>query len=148
MADPEEAVRAMFSNPLDMVRLVGGDPAAASEPLRAIAAPDIEFEFVGSPGSETNLSALEGTHRGADALLRAWREWLDAYSSYTVELLAVHPLDERSVLAEVEARAHTATGDVEVRQRQAALFEFREGRLSRWQAWLHADDAKGAFGVG
>jgi ketosteroid isomerase-like protein len=148
MANPEAVVRAMFATPLDMVRLVDRDLAAEGERLRAVAAPDIELEFVGPPETALNLSDLARTHRGVDALFRAWREWLEPYSSYTVVLREVHPLDERSVLAEVEATARTATGGVEVRQRQAALFEFKDGRLSRWQAWLHADDAREAFGVG
>jgi len=147
MGDPVETVRSIFSQPLDMVLLSAEGDAGGERLLAAAATSDIEFEFVGPPENETaGVSAL-GAHHGRAEMLDAWREWLQAYSSYIVELREVHPLGELSVLAEVECTARTATGDVEMRQRQGALFEFRGDQICRWQAWLHADDAKAALGV-
>ena len=56
------------------------------------------------------------------------------------------PIDG-GMLIVVHTSGVTRTGAVALEEDQASVWRFRDGKVSRWEAWLHAEDAKAAFGV-
>ena len=141
----EGIVREIFAEPIEMVALFG-DVQRATEIFGPATTDDVELAFVGSPGLVTEAAEFEVSH-GREELARGWSRWLEPYSSYRAALEAVTVIDDTRVLAEVSVLARTGMDGVELRQQQAAVFTFEGGLISRWEAWLHAEDARAAFGV-
>lgn len=139
-----ELVQMIFGEDRDLVILFG-DPPRARELLGPIFHPDAEFEFMGVADLDDAMG-VTGTRHGLDALLEAWTDWLEPFSSYRVEGRGFFPIDG-GVLTLTRAFTRTRTGNVELEQDQAAVWRFRQGKVRRWEAWLYADDAKAAFGV-
>ena len=142
MGEELEIIRTVFGTRRDLVDLFA-DPARARELFASICHPDIEFEFVGSEGDAMGVT---GARHGLDAMLAAWGDWLEPYSAYTVEARGHVPI-ERGVLSFIHTFTRTRTADVELEQDQAAVWRFRDGKVSHWEAWLYAEDARAEFGV-
>ena len=141
----EAVVREIFAEPIEMVTLFE-DLETATTIFGPAATEDVEMEFVGPPGLAGDVTEFE-VSRGRAGLVRAWARWLEPYSSYRATLQNVTVLDDARVLAEVSVLARTATDGVDLHQDQAAVFTFRDGRIARWEAWLHAEDARRAVGA-
>jgi ketosteroid isomerase-like protein len=122
----------LFRSPegLDRVRTALGE----------IAAPDLVTVMVGSE------QGFSGTFEGVEGFIEGWRDFLDAFASFNNEVERFIEVDPDTILAPSRQRATTATGGVEMDNRAAALFRFKDGRLRR--AEFHLDSESAAHAVG
>ena len=144
MSQELELVQAIFGEERDLAVLFG-DPPHARELFAAIFHADAEFEFIGIADLDDPMG-VTGTRHGLDAMIEAWTDWLESFSSYRVEGRGFFPI-EGGVITLTRAFTRTRTGNVELEQDQAAVWRFRDGKVWRWEAWLYAEDAKAAFGL-
>ena len=73
-------------------------------------------------------------------------KWLEPYSSYRTEARGAFPI-EGGLLTLIHASGVTRTGAAALEQDQASVWRFRDGKVWRWEAGLHAEDAKAARGL-
>ena len=114
------------------------------EVLDEVAAPDLECvmvapDYVG-PGGRLSYS-------GADGFVQAWREWIEAYERYTIDLEEIVEGTEGRVLILARQRGRTRTGGVEVEEQAGAVWTVREGKLTRMEFHLDPDTARRAAGL-
>ena len=86
-------------------------------------------------------------YRGFDGFIAAWREWLEPYETYSIELSDLTIGPEGRILTLGEQRGTTRIGGVEVREPAAAVFTLRDGRVVRAEFHLDPEAAKRAAGV-
>jgi ketosteroid isomerase-like protein len=89
---------------------------------------------------------VTGLRHGVDGVIAAWSDWLEPFSSYRIEARGNFPI-EGGVLIVAHTSGVTRTGAVALEEDQASVWRFRDGKVSRWEAWLHAEDAKAACGL-
>ena len=139
-----DLLRTAFGEERDLVALFS-DEASARALLTELLRPDAEFEFIRSAGEEEAIG-VTGTRHGVDGVIGAWGDWLEPFSSYRIGARGTFPIED-GVLIVVHASGVTRTGAVALEEDQASVWRFRDGRVSRWEAWLHAGDAKAAYGL-
>jgi hypothetical protein len=106
--------------------------------------PDLECVMV-SPDYTGPRGRLE--YRGFEGFLEAWREWVEAYESYTIEIGEITPGTEGRVLTLGRQRGTTRTGGVEVSEPAAAVWAVRDGKLIRVEFHLDPEYAKRSAGL-
>jgi len=139
-----DLIGATFGGEVDMVAFFA-DEARARALLTELLHPDAEFEFIRSAGEGGAFQEI-GAGQGVDGVVEAWGHWLEPYSSYRVFTRGAFPIED-GVLIVVHASGVTRTAAVALEEDQASVYRFRDGKVSRWEAWLHADDAKAACGL-
>jgi ketosteroid isomerase-like protein len=114
------------------------------EILADVATPELECIMVAPDyvGPRGRLS-----YRGREGFVDAWREWVDAYESYSVEIEGITEGTEGRVLTPGRQRGTTRTGGVEVSQLAAAVWTVRGGKLTRVEFHLDLDAARRAAGI-
>ena len=139
-----ELIRTAFGKERDLVDLFA-DEAGARALLTELLHPDAEFEFIRSiePGGAMGVT---GIRHGIEGVIGAWGDWLEPYSSYRIEARETFSIED-GVLIVAHASGVTRTGAVALEEDQASVWRFRDGKVSRWEAWLHAEDAKAANGL-
>ena len=120
------------------------DEARARAQLTELLHPDAEFEFIRTAGEEE--AGVTSIRRGVDGVIEGWGDWLEPFSSYRIEARGTFPIED-GVLIVAHASGVTRTGAVALEEDQASVWRFRDGKVSRWEAWLHAGDAKAACGL-
>jgi len=102
---------------------------------------DLEVQFIAR--GET----LEGTaYRGLAGFAQGWREWLEAWTSYRVEVEDfVDAGDKVVVLVSVAAR--TARDDVLMHHTPGAVWTVRDGKVASIHFYLDRREALEAAGV-
>lgn len=130
----------------DVVEMVRSDDAVARlvDEVGDLVAPDLETlmlspEYVGPRGT------LEFS--GLDGFVEGWRDWVDAYASYTIELGEIELGTEGRILTHGRQRGITRVGGVEVEQEAAAVWTVRDGRIVRIEFHLDVEMAKRAAGI-
>jgi ketosteroid isomerase-like protein len=149
MADGDIEVIARLAGALlddDVVATLADETALGPirETLSELVDPEFECvmvapDYVGRRGRRT--------YRGPNGFIEAWRDWLEAYATYTIEIgeLTVGP--EGRVLTLGTQRGTTRTGGVEVSEPAAAVWTLRGGKLVRAEFHLDPDAARRAAGV-
>lgn len=112
--------------------------------LTELADPDFECTFVSpeyaGPGGRFS-------YRGPRGFVEGWRDWLEAYESYRVELEELTEGEDGRVLTLGRQRGTTRTGAVEVSEPAAAVWRVRDGRLLGVEFHLDPDAARQAAGL-
>jgi hypothetical protein len=122
------------------------DPDALDEVralLSELAAPEVEVAMVAPDymGPRGRLS-----YSGPEGFIEAWREWVEAYESYTIEIEEVAEGTGGRVFTLGRQRGTTRTGGVEVEEMAAAVWTVRDGKLTRVE--FHLDPEAGRRSAG
>jgi ketosteroid isomerase-like protein len=144
-----EIVRRAQPTGVDMVKLFRGsnapDPATTPDTsgidLSAFH-DDFEVEFI-----SMTAGSLRPVGRGPEALAEAWRDWLEAFESYCVELEEIIDTAGDEVVSLVRIRAQTARDAVAVEHQAAAVWLVREGLIARVHFYLERERALEAVGL-
>jgi len=112
--------------------------------LDELADPDFACTFVApeyvGPGGRFS-------YRGPDGFVDGWREWLEAYDSYRVELEELTEGEDGRLLTLGRQTGTTRTGAVEISEPAAAVWRVRDGRLLEVEFHLDPDSARRAAGL-
>ncbi len=85
-----------------------------------------------------------GTYEGAEAFRRAFEDWLDPYSEWTVEFEEIADLGGGAVLALLLQRGRLAASDAEVHVRYAQVSEWVGDVSVRSTFWTDIDEGRAA----
>jgi ketosteroid isomerase-like protein len=130
---------------LDLVRSIYADWERGDYSSAAWAHPEIEFAIADGP-SPTSW-------RGLTAMANAWRDFLNTYDEYRSEIEEIQELDDDRVLALSKGTAAgskttgAATGRHRAGQHGAALFQVRDGRVTRLAVYFDRQNALADFGL-
>jgi hypothetical protein len=86
----------------------------------------------------------EYRYQGLMGFAEAWRDWIEPYSSFYIEIEEMEERDD-AVLMLVRQRAVTRRDGVELDESSAALWRFRDGELWAAEFYLDRDVARKAF---
>jgi len=87
------------------------------------------------------------TYTGPEGFVQAWREWVDAYERYSIEVEEITEGDPGQVFILARQRGTTRTGGVEVSEPAGAVWTVRDGRLVRMEFHLDPEAAKRVAGL-
>ena len=83
---------------------------------------DADVEYVSA------LVAIEGGYHGHDGIRRWWKNLLDTFPDFIIEVVEVRDLGDLSV-AVLRNRAHSAGSDTTIEQRQWQVAQWRDKKL-------------------
>jgi ketosteroid isomerase-like protein len=138
-----EIVKSIQPTSVDLVEVfsVRFEAQAANDPANEVFHRDLEVQFIarGQP--------LDGTaYRGLEGFAQGWREWLEAWTSYRIEVEDfVDAGDKVVVLVRVAAR--TVRDDVLMHHTPAAVYTIRDGKVASIRFYLHRTEAFEAAGL-
>jgi ketosteroid isomerase-like protein len=114
------------------------------ELLTEVAAPDLECVMVAPDyvGPRGRLS-----YTGPEGFVEAWREWVEAYEHYTIEIEDIVEGTEGRVLIIARQRGRTRVGGVEVEELAAAVWTVSDGKLARMEFHLDPETARRDAGL-
>ena len=140
-AENVELVRGLFpAKGVDMVAAMG-DPISQGLDIGAFS-DDCQVEFLAELPSEV----VEPSMSGPAGLVEGWSNWIEAYESYVITPEDFHEAgDEVVMLVRVEAR--TERDGVVMEHRPAAVFQVRDGRISRARFYLDRELAFSEAGI-
>jgi ketosteroid isomerase-like protein len=143
-----EIVKRAQPRDIDMVELfrASNAPGGAVTPDTAgidvtVFASDFEAEFISA-----RAGSLRPASRGPEGLAEGWRDWLEPWESYYIELEKFIDAGDE-VISLVRVRAQTTRDAVAVEHESAALWSVREGEISRVRFYLDRDQALEAAGL-
>jgi ketosteroid isomerase-like protein len=116
--------------------LSGEEMARLTELLSGSVTDDFECVMVG-PLESYSYPGLAG-------FAEAWRDWVEPYSSFQVQIDEVEEREDR-VLMLVRQRGITRRDGVEIENPSGAVWRFGEGKLARAEFHLDPDSARQAF---
>jgi len=139
-----EIIKRVQADGVDMVEMFRGSAEAdfAATDL-ALFEDDCEIEFVAGPRGPVGPAPSVGLHGFADA----WREWLEPWDSYYVEVEEFIDVGDE-VVSLVRVSARTTRDGVAIEHRPAAVWSVREGKVARVRFYLHRPEALEAAGLG
>jgi ketosteroid isomerase-like protein len=131
----------MVDEAIELVAKLGNELLAL---LLEVASDDLECVMV-APDYAGPRGRL--TYTGPEGFVQAWREWVDAYERYSIEVeeIAEGALGQVFILA--RQRGTTRTGGVEVSEPAGAVWTVRDGRLVRMEFHLDPESAKRVAGL-
>jgi ketosteroid isomerase-like protein len=103
--------------------------------------PEIEWDASGSP-----IPGLGGVHRGREAVVRWWREWLAAWQTVEFEYELVDAGDRVVVLLDQRMRGRSTGIEVEL-GKYAHVATVKNGRMVHWRAYPSHARALEAVGL-
>jgi ketosteroid isomerase-like protein len=138
-----EIVRSLQPNGVDLVEVF---EAQAANELASVVGEfvheDLEVQFIARGGT------LEGTapYRGLEGFAQAWREWLQAWTSYRID--AENFIDDGDrVVVLVRAAARTARDDVVMHHTPGAVYTIRNGKVASIRFYFDRSEALEAVGL-
>jgi ketosteroid isomerase-like protein len=135
-----ELIRAMWPRQIDMVELVADSETRGELALGL--APDVDVSFIANvPGGP------ELRYRGAEGFTEGWRNWLEPYESYHLEIEDVIDAGDDEVLVRVRVSARTRRDGVVVDHAPAAICTVTGGQIVRVRFYLDTDQALEAVGL-
>jgi ketosteroid isomerase-like protein len=126
------------------VKAALGDVAALDR-MREVLDPDAEIRFVGPDGG--TIGMMSGPYRGPEGLLAGWREWLEPWERFRIELEQTLDAGDGRVLSLVELRGRMK-GGAEVSQPAASVIHVRDGIVVEAEFHLNQALARRAAGFG
>jgi ketosteroid isomerase-like protein len=118
------------------------DPSATGIDLTAFAS-DFETEFI---ARRVFGSLPPGVAHGLQGFIDSWRDWLEPWASYYIEVEEYIESGEE-VVSLTRVLAKTTRDGVAVEHRPAAVWSLRDGRIARVRFYLDREEALGAAGV-
>jgi|SRR5436190_19588617 ketosteroid isomerase-like protein len=115
-----------MSDNLDLVRSIYADWERGDYRSTAWAHPDIEYVIADGPDA--------GAWSSVGHTTRVWRDWLDVWTDFRVEVEGYRELDGERVLALVRfsGRAKTSGVDIEeMSSKGAGVFSIRDGKVTK-----------------
>ncbi len=129
--------------PTDDIVAAVRDPDGLQErlaPLADLAWPNFEVVMVGP------MPTARIEYRGVGGLIEAWTDWASPYERYEMQVESIEEAGDRALV--VIHQAATPTGATAAMEgTAAALFTFRDGRLSSIEFHLDADLARREAGL-
>ncbi len=130
---------------VDMVRMFRGstalDPTAMGIDVTAYES-DFEVEFIASEAG----ASIRPVSRGPQGFAEGWRDWLEPWESYSIEIEEVIDAGD-DVVSLVRVQARTARDAVPVEHRPAAVWSVRDSKIVRVRFYLERDEALEAAGL-
>jgi hypothetical protein len=134
-----ELARALFPSEIDMVEFVGSGGALPPELAERIA-PDLEVGFF-PPALGGGIQEV-----GLTGLIEGWREWLEPYESYVIEIEDFEEVGDEQAVILVRVRARTHRDGVVIEHAPAALATVSGGMLVSLHFHLDRDAARADAG--
>jgi ketosteroid isomerase-like protein len=113
---------------------------AAGDNLRRFATSDYEFVF-----AEHEALDIGGAHRGAEATLAVWRQYLEQWQSYFTELTDVIDAGDRVVVLLRERGV--SKGGVDLEGESGQVWTIDDGKVKRIEAYQSPESALRAAGL-
>ncbi|MFL5821392.1 MAG: nuclear transport factor 2 family protein [Solirubrobacteraceae bacterium] len=132
--DNVELIRAMWPHEIDVVELVADSESRAG--LAAGLAPDAEVAFIANAPGVPDLR-----YRGAEGLTEGWRDWLEPYESYRLEIEDAIDAGDDEVLVRVRVSARTRRDGVLIEHAPAAICTVKARQIVRVRFYLDRDQA-------
>lgn len=134
-----ELVKGLQPDGVDLVDLFAEDEHGGSANLRAWASADLfadglEVRFI------SGAHEVENVYRGLEGFIRGWRDWLDPWASYRVDVDAVIEAGDR-VLTLIRVRAQTSRDRVAMEHSPAAVWTVEDGRVASIHMYLERAEA-------
>ena len=104
--------------------------------------PDIELVTVGGP--------QPGAWKGLAGMAEGWRAWLSAWDEFSQEAGEYRAIDDERVLVFFRMRGRGKTSGLDLAQMHplsAGIFHLREGRVTRFIAYVDHERALDAVGL-
>jgi ketosteroid isomerase-like protein len=134
-----DALRSVWpSKAVDLVELFN-QPDAGPDFASAMS-PDARVVF--GPGDPGNRS-----YRGAEGLVEGWRDWLEPYAEYALEVEQFIDASEDRVVMLAKVRARTRRDAVLIEHSPAAVYELSNGMVTRIDFYLDRAEALEAVGL-
>jgi ketosteroid isomerase-like protein len=86
------------------------------------------------------------TYSGPGGFAEAWREWMEPYSSFSIEVDELRELGD-ALLMLAHQRGVTRRDGVAIADKSGSIWRFRDGLLCRVEFYLDRDSALAAAGV-
>ncbi len=141
-----ELVRSVQPSGVDLAALFRTstvpDPSATGIDLTAFES-DFETEFI---ATRTFGSMRPPTSVGLQGFAEAWRDWLEPWESYHIEVEEFIDVGDL-VVSLTRVRAQTTRDEVAVEHRPAALWSVRDGKIARVRFYLDREEALEAAGL-
>lgn len=96
--------------------------------------------------SEAPMPDIGGVYRGRDAVIRWWREWLDAWETVEFDYRLVDAGDRVVALLDQRMRGRSTGIEVEL-GKYAHVSTFKDGRLVHWKHYPSQSRALKAVGL-
>jgi SnoaL-like domain len=103
--------------------------------------PDIELD-----ASESPMPDLVGIYRGREAVVRWWREWLEAWETIEFDYELVDAGDRVVLLLDQKMRGRSTGIEVPI-GKYAQVATFRNGLMVHWKVYLSQSEALEAAGL-
>ena len=116
----------------------GGGAPFAAVPASSFA-PDFESSFIAPDG-------VNGPFHGVDGLAAGWRDWLEAWERYDVDVERFIAAGDH-VIVFVRISGRTRRDGVEVEHTPAVVWTLRDGVVRRLEFYLDRDAALAAAGL-
>ena len=143
-----EIVKRAQPTGVDMVKLFRGSnaPDPAATPVATgidVTAyeSDFEVEFISA-----TAGSLRPPSRGPEGLAEAWRDWLEPWVSYYIELEDVIDAGDE-VVSLVRVSAQTTRDAVAIEHQSAAVWSVQEDKIARVRFYLDREQALEAVGL-
>ena len=103
--------------------------------LASVLDPDVEWD-----ASELPVPDIGGVYRGRDAVVKWWREWLEAWETVTFDYHLVDGGDRVILLLDQRMKGRYTGIELAV-GKYAQLVTFAEGRIVHWRFYAHQSEA-------
>jgi ketosteroid isomerase-like protein len=135
-----ELVKAIWPHNTDLVAL-SENPEAFAHVATAVA-PDIEVAFRSNASGAPNPN-----YRGLAGFVEGWRDWLEPYRSYWIEVEDYIDAGGDKVLTPSRVQARTRRDDVLIEHSPAAVVTVRDGKVTQVTFYLDRAQAFEALGL-
>ncbi|MGH2925256.1 MAG: nuclear transport factor 2 family protein [Solirubrobacterales bacterium] len=142
--DNVEVVRSVHPNGIDMVSFIR-DAIAADTAPDAVYTEAFEIDFV-TEFISTQAGLLRPAARGIVGFAEGWRDWLEPWDSYYMEVEELLDAGEL-VVSLVRVRAKTERDGVAIEHSPASVWSLHGGKITRVQFYLERERALEAAGL-
>jgi ketosteroid isomerase-like protein len=139
-----ELVRAIHPTDVDLVEFFSEDEKAVAAFMEwgppDSFAEDFEVCFI----SET--PGVEAEYRGLDGFVEGWRDWLEPWASYRLDVEQIIDAGDE-VVALLHVRVITAHDGVAMEHSPGSVWTIRDGKIARVRLYLDRKEALKATGL-